>query len=284
MKLGVITSLWAYAESLSIVETFDRIANLGLRHVDILGFLHGDPLKLSDIEKNQIREQVNSLSLTLGSLIMLPPGNIASIDENENKACWEYVRAGIDLIAHLGGKQVLFNGGKRAFGVPHSRSWENAVSFIRRASSYAQEKDVFVTVEAEPYVYFLVNDLDTTVRMVRDVDHPHCMTALDIGHMNLSRDAPETLEVVKAWTMRIHLSENDGLLHANDIHGTGNVDTGTYLKVLESTNFDDTCKKHNMDLVAVMELGVLGDAIPDPDDFARQSMRHLLEVAPFLEI
>jgi sugar phosphate isomerase/epimerase len=241
-------------------------------------------LELSEAEREQIRDRVSALGFTLGSLIMLPPGNIASVDESEQETCWEYVRAGIELIAHLGGKQVLFNGGKRAFDVPHSRSWVNAVAFIRRASAYAQQKDVFVTVEAEPYVYYLVNDLDTTLRMVNDVDHPHCMTALDLGHMNLSRDAPEILEVIKPWTMRIHLSENDGLLHSNDIHGTGNVDTAAYLRAFEEKRFDDVCMEHGMDLVAVMELGVLGDAIPDPDDYARQSMEHVLGVAPFLGI
>jgi hypothetical protein len=39
-----------------------------------------------------------------------------------------------------------------------------------------------------------------------------------------------------------------------------------------------------MDLVAVMELGVLGENISDPDDYALQSMRYALEATPFLEI
>ena len=100
MKLGVITSLWAYAENLPVVETLDRIANLGLRHVDILGFLHGALLELTDDEKEQIRERVIELDFVVGSLIMLPPGNIASIDQDEREACWNYVRAGIDLISY----------------------------------------------------------------------------------------------------------------------------------------------------------------------------------------
>jgi len=284
MKLGVITSLWAYAENLSAVRSLERIASLGMHHVDILGSLHGHPLKLSQGEKDQIRDRLTTLDLIVGSLIQLPPGNIASKDENERQTCFEYIQAGIDFISYLGGKQVLFNGGKRAFGIPHNQSWDNAVNFIRQASTYAQDKGVYITVEAEPYVYFLVNDLNTTYQMVRDVDHPNCMTTLDMGHMNLSRDAPETLEIIKPWTMRIHLSENDGVLHANDILGTGTVDTGAYLRTLEKMNFAENCVEHDMDLIAVMELGVLGDDIQKPDDYASRSMEHILNIAPFMEL
>lgn len=284
MKLGVITSLWAYVEKISVVETLERISSLSLRHVDILGFLHGDPIQLSDSEKEQIRNELASHNFVLGSLILLPPGNIASDDEEEKRVCWNYVRAGIDLSAYLGGKQVLFNGGKRAFGVDHLQSWRNAISFIRKASTYAKENGVYVTVEAEPDVYYLVNDLETTCRMVEDVDHPHCMTAVDLGHMSLSRDAPETLEAIKPWVMRIHLSENDGLLHANDQLGTGTVPIGSYLEYIHQHGFDEVCSRREMELVAVMELGVLGQNINDADAYARHSMEYVLKVAPFMSV
>jgi len=122
MKLGVITSLWAYVERLSVVDTLERIAALGLRHVDILGIMHGDPMTLSAFERMAIRKNLSSLNLVLGSLVLLPPGNLASEDLDEKDRCWEAVRAGIDMIAELGGRQVLFNGGKRAVDVPHGRS------------------------------------------------------------------------------------------------------------------------------------------------------------------
>lgn len=282
MKLGVITSLWAYVERLSVVDTLERIAALGLCHVDILGIMHGDPMTLSAFERKAIRKNLSSLNLVLGSLVLLPPGNLASEDLDEKDRCWEAVRAGIDMIAELGGRQVLFNGGKRAFDVPHGRSWTNAVGFMRRASEYAQKNDVYITLEAEPYVYFLVNDLDTTCKMVKEVDHPHFMTALDIGHMNLSRDAPETLAALKPWTLRIHLSENDGVLHANDLLGTGTVDFGSYLRTIEDLGFEETCAQRGMELVAVMELGILGQAIEDADEYARRSRDHVLQVAPFI--
>jgi sugar phosphate isomerase/epimerase len=284
MKLGIITSLWAYAESLSVLDSLQRISDLGLKHVDILGILHGDPLKLSSSQKLQIEARLQSLDIVIGAMIMLPPGNIASIDEEEISRCKNYLYAGINFISSIGGRQILINGGKRSFVLPHSKSWDNSVNFLRELSEYAQKREVFITVEAEPYVYFLVNDLDTTINMVKAVNHPNCMTVLDVGHMNLSRDAPQSLETIKPWVTRIHLSENDGLLHANDVLGTGNVDIASYLNTFKEMDFEATNRKHGIDFVAVMELGVLGTPIPNPDDYARRSMEHVLEIAPFLEI
>lgn len=284
MKLGAITSLWAYAEGLSISASLKRIAALGLCHVDILGILHGDPRSLADSETAKIRSCIRDLDLVFGSLILIPPGNIASIDDNEREECWEYVKAGIDQAAYWGGTQVLCNAGQRAFGTPHPQSWATSVEFLSRASRYAREKGIFLTIEAEPYVHYLVNDLDTTLRMVEAVDHPNCMAVLDVGHLNLSRDAPLGLVPIKKWTMRVHLSENNGLLHANDILGTGTVDFQSYLNAFEQMEFGQVCKEKEMDFVAVMELGVLGQPIPDPDFFATRSLDNLLKMAPFLDI
>lgn len=283
MKLGVITSLWAYAENLSMVQTLQRISNLGLRHVDLLGILHGNPLELTANEKLAIDAHLQKLDLVVGSLVMLPPGNVASQDINEQNRCLTYLQAGIDWMDALGGKQVLFNAGLRSFNQSHARSWENAVQFIRRVSDYAYKKGIYITIEAEPYVYFLVNDLESTDKMLKAVDHPNCKTVIDIGHMNLSRDQHNSMVPIKDQIIRLHLSENDGILHANDVLGTGTVDFKAYLETLHQLRFEETCHMLGMELVAAMELGVLSTPIPDPDSYALTSLNHILDNAPFLE-
>lgn len=283
MKLGVITSLWAYAEQLSIEKSLERIADLGLRYVDILGILHGDPLKLSTDEKKRIRRKLQTLDMIPGSLVLVPPGNIANQDLAEREKCWKYVKAGIEMIADIGGNQVLLNGGRREIQTRRPDARDNAREFLRRAADYAVDLEIFITLEAEPYVYFLVNDLDTTLTTVKELDHPNLKAVLDVGHLHLSRDAPEILLPIKPWTMRVHLSENDGFLHANDIIGTRTVPTGDYLSYFEKNDFQETCRKLGLDLVVTMELGVLGDNIPDPDEYARHSLNNVLGIAPFLE-
>lgn len=283
MKLGVITSLWAYANALPVVDTLDRIASLGIRHVDILGILHGHPEKLEARERKEIRERLKSNNLILGSVILLPPGNIASHQPDEIEACMKYVKAGIDMSAELGGEQILFNGGKRSFGIPHAQSWDNAAKFLSQAADYAQSKGIDITVEAEPYVYFLVNDFETTLRIVRQVDHPNLLAALDIGHMNLSRDEPGLIADISDWLGRVHFSENDGLLHDNAILGTGTVLYEQYLPALLKPGLELAAESRGYDLCAVMELGVLGDPIHAPDDWAARSLAHIIRMAPELD-
>ena len=53
MKLGVITSTWAFAYGLGLPDTFARVAAMGFRYLDVLGTLHGDPLALSEAESQQ---------------------------------------------------------------------------------------------------------------------------------------------------------------------------------------------------------------------------------------
>jgi hypothetical protein len=76
MNLRKITSLWAYTENLPVEQTMDIIDSFGLRHVDILEFLHSDRLKLSTTECNTIHKHLVALDIELGSLIILPKGNI----------------------------------------------------------------------------------------------------------------------------------------------------------------------------------------------------------------
>jgi sugar phosphate isomerase/epimerase len=194
------------------------------------------------------------------------------------------VKAGIDLIAELGGNQVLFNGGKRAFGVPHAETWTRAAGFLAQAADHAQKTSVYITLEAEPYVYFLVNDIGSTLEMLREVDHPHLLAAVDIGHMNLSREGPEALQEIEPWIGRVHLSENDGLLHANNILGTGSVDFRLYLEAMQTSDLVAKQAARGVELTTVMELGVLGDEILDPDGYTRRSMQYVLSIAPFMTI
>lgn len=284
MKLGIITSLWAWAGNLPLEPTLERMAALGVRYVDILGHLHGDPLLLSASEKQRILRRLRALALSPCSLILMPPGNVASQDEAEVKACWEYVLAGMELIAFWGGNQVLLNSGKRELGVPHRESWDNAVAFMRHTAEVAQGMNVFVTVEAEPYVYFLVNDLDTTARMVAEVDHPHFLATIDLGHMNLSRDAPQSLERLKSQIAHVHLSENEGLVHANKVLGTGTVPLQQYLQALRDLEVEKECTRRGIQLTVAIELGVRGEPIDDPDSWAQRSIQYVTTVAPFVEL
>lgn len=277
MKLGVITTPWSLAEGLSLPETFERIAALGYRYVDISGVRHGDPLALSDAEKQAAADALRRNALVPACIALWPPGNVATPDTAERESCFAYVRAGIDFAAQLGTPNVLFNTGQRSIGLEHGRAWQNAVGFVRQAADYADEHGISVLVESEPYVYYVMNDLATSLQMVEEVDRPNCLTIIDLGHMSLSRESPTALADAADKVGHIHITDNDGLLHANDIVGTGTTPVRAYLAAIHEAGLD-------RDPVAVIELGVPGDRIDSPERWVEASSAHALEVAPFLTL
>jgi sugar phosphate isomerase/epimerase len=284
MKLGVITTPWAIASDLSLPETFARIAAMGFHYVDILGLLNGDPLVLSEAQKQEAVDALQRHGLTPACFVLWPPGNVASADKAEQERCFEYIRAGIDFCAKLGARKVLFNAGQRVIGLDHRQAWLHSGSFMRRCADYALEQDVWILVESEPYVYYLVNDLATSVQMVREVDRPRFLTIVDLGHMSLSRESASALADAASIIGHIHITDNDGLLHANHIIGSGTTPVAEYLAAINASPAASYCAARNDELVAVMELGVRGDPIDSPERWVRESTAHVQEVAPFLTL
>ena len=284
MKLGVITTPWAISSGLSLPETFARIAAMGFQYVDIAGFLVGDPLALSREQKKKAIAALHQHELTPACVALWPPGNIASPDEAEQEHCFEYIRAGIDLAAGYGARKVLFNAGQRVIGLDHRLTWRSSVSFMRRCADYAFERDIWVLVESEPYTYYLVNDLATTVQIIHEVDRPNFLTIVDLGHMSLSRESPAALADAASVIAHIHITDNDGLLHANEMIGSGMTPTADYMTAINDSPAMSHCDARGDELVAVMELGVPGDTIDSPERLVRKSTAHVKKVAPFLTL
>lgn len=283
MKLGVITTPWAIAHGLSLPETFARIAAMGFQYVDIPEILYHDSLASSEAQRQEVADALQPHGLAVACVVLWPP-NVASPDKAEQERCFEYVRFGIDFAARLGAHRVLFNAGQRVIGLDHQEAWQNSVSFMRRCADYALEKDIRILVESEPYVYYLVNDLATSGQMVREVDRPNFLTVVDLGHMSLSRESAAALADAAPIIDHIHITDNDGLLHANNIIGSGTTPVAKYLAAINASPAASYCAARNDESVAVMELGVPGDTIDSPERWVRESMAHVQEIAPFLSL
>jgi len=283
MELGVITTPWAVARGLGLPETLGRVAAMGFQHVDIAEFMYHDTLVSSEAERQEAAHAVHDLGLKVSCVVLWPP-NVASPDQGEQDRCFEHVRFGIDFAARLGAHRTLLNAGRRVIGLAHQQAWQNSVSFLRRCADYALDKDVRVLVESEPYVYFLVNDLATSIEMVREVGRPNCLAIVDLGHMWLSRESPAAVADAASIIDHVHITDNDGLLHTNGIIGSGTVLVSEYLAAIHASAAEANCAARNDTLVAVMELGVPGDSIDSPERWVRESMAHVQAAAPFLSL
>ena len=80
---------------------------------------------------------------------------------------------------------------------------------------YAALGDVFIAHEEEPYVWFLVYNLPTTVRMLEDLARQNFSVLVNPSHMALARESANDLTIIHA-----HFSDHQPYLHTNQVIGT----------------------------------------------------------------
>ncbi len=190
MKIGMLTGLWYVAGEATLVESLQRAAALGFRYVDLHGVFHAGPAQLSLQARQQVKTELEELGLRARNYVLHSPHNPVSASAAELEASFAYLREGIDLCLFWGINQLMLNPGQWVYGVPRQQAWGTALRFIQRVCGYAASRGIFIALEAEPYVWFLVNDIPSTVRMLADVDRKNFTVLVDLGHMGLSRESP----------------------------------------------------------------------------------------------
>ena len=285
MKIGMLTGIWYIAEGASLIESLRRASALGFRYVDLHGVFHGGPAHLQGDERLAVKKEIEALGLIPRNYVLHPPHNLTTANEAELEQCFEYLAEGIDLALFWGINQLMLNAGQWSLNVARRFAWERAVRFLQRVCDYAAQRDLFIAIESEPYVWYLVNDLDSTQRMIADVDRPNFTVLIDLGHLALERAHPDELAKIADRIVHAHFSEHKPYQHTNQVPGTGFVPFVDYLNTLRQIEIDRRVQRFGYDdLVISFELGVPGDQIDDPDDWVRRSMQYMLRLAPYLGI
>ncbi|MFQ6066863.1 MAG: sugar phosphate isomerase/epimerase family protein [bacterium] len=281
MRLGINNSIWEIT-GISLHESLDKINSLGFRYVDVLACGSSDPRTLNQPERRKIAYKFKDLGLTSSGMVMLVPGNIASPDSKERENCLSYLRSCAEFQAELGGRQVLlgFGGGWKTLETGREEAWVNAVNFIKDYCEWLSDFDIFLTLELDPSVYFVINDTTSMAKMIEQVDAPNLFANIDIGHLAITREPPRALEKLKDKVLHVHISDNDGKAHANWIIGRGVTRVPDYLRKLIEMGIDETCARYNEAAVASLELGEIGQKVKDPDQYVQESLEYLCSNVP----
>lgn len=108
----------------------------------------------------------------------------------------------------------------------------------------------------EPFHQSLLNDVPKMAAFLDEVAVPAVKANVDISHMVLARQAPETLDRLRGKLAHVHISDCDGKVHGDLPPGRGIVDFSPYLR-------------------AIGDLGVSSDTVsieleysPEPDRIA----------------
>lgn len=283
MKLGCGTYAWALAAQ-DLATALREIADLGLRYVDVAACLHGDPRKLSQSEKRDVKVVMDNLGLVGSSLLAVDPAaNIAAEDGKEREAVWEYAEAVVEFAQVLGIGQVLFKPGDKMIDVPNEKTWGNAVRFSQQITDLCADTGLFLTFELEWRTCGLVQTIAQMERFLADVDRPNALANIDLGHVALARDGVEDLERIAPKTIHLHLNDNDTCVHTNDIPGTAKVPFQRYVCAIAPGAKAKT-KAAGQVLVAGIEIEEPPGSPRTPYEICEQARDWILKNIPEIEL
>ena len=141
---------------------------------------------------------------------------------------------------------------------------------------------MILTLELEPMVFYMINNTYRMLKMIEDVNMSNIFANVDIGHLAITRESPQKLGKLKDYIMHVHISDCDGMQHENLIIGTGAALIRDYLIKLINMDLNKNCQKHQISMVAALELGVIGQNIEDLDSYINKSIDYVINNVPEL--
>lgn len=235
MKLGLINSAWVQANQPTV---------FGLRKTKEIGFdsidIFIDPLDTDIQERRLIKDECDRLGLPIVSIACVAVG---LIDFNPSVRAFHIDRVNeyLDLAYEYQAKNVLLVIGEYIWNkevIPAAEQWRLGVEAVRLLGERGAELGVEIALELEPFPLSLVNDVDSMVRFLDEVNQPNVKANIDISHLVLSKVQPEELRRLKGRAAHVHISDCDGRVHGDLPPGRGVVPFEPYLREIKNLEID----------------------------------------------
>jgi sugar phosphate isomerase/epimerase len=235
MKLGLINSAWAQT---------GRDTTYGIRMTREIGFdtidIFADPLDLDVKERRLIARECERAGLPIVSIACVAVGLI-DFNPTVQRFHLQRCRAYLDLVYEYGARNLLLVLGEYIWErqvIPPAEQWQTGVRNLRELGKYAADLGLQIALELEPFKLSLVNDVDSMVRFLDEVNHPAVKANIDVSHLQLSRVPPAELRRLRGKAIHVHLSDCDGNVHGDLPPGRGIVDFGPYLREIKALDID----------------------------------------------
>jgi sugar phosphate isomerase/epimerase len=235
MKLGLINSAWAQA---------GRDTAFGIRMTREIGFdtidIFTDPLDIDVKERRLIKRECDRMGLPIVSIACVAVGLI-DFNPSVQRFHLQRCRAYLDLAYEYEAKNVLLVIGEYIWErqvIPPAEQWATGVRNLRELGKYAADLGVQIALELEPFQLSLVNNVDSMVRFLDEVDHPAVQANIDVSHLQLSHTAPEELRRLKGKAIHVHISDCDGKVHGDLPPGRGVVNFAPYLREIRDLGIE----------------------------------------------
>ena len=268
-------------------ESLRSAAKFGFKYIEYAGIRKGNPATMSQEQKKEAVRIVKDNGIHSTQMLMVATKDTAHPDPKKRDVVFEYMKQCADFQMELGGRQLLvcWGGGLYELGTSPEQSWLYMLENVGRFAEWCLDKDLLVGFELDPHVYFIVNSTCKLAKVVEDLALPNVYPNVDVGHLVITREEPESLEKLKSRLLHVHLSETESFAHTNSILGTGAVDFKVYVDKLLELGIEENCKKFGEPCVAGIEMGseASGGFVDDPDAWVKQSLDYLKEIMPYLE-
>jgi sugar phosphate isomerase/epimerase len=236
MQLGLINSAWAQA---------GRDTTFGIQKTREIGFdaidIFADPLDIDVRERKLIKDACDTLKLPIVSVPCVAVGLIdfnPSVQRFHLDRCRKY----LDMAYQFEARNLLLVLGEYIWQkqvIPPEEQWATGVANVRTLGEYAEDLDLEIALELEPFDLSLVRDVAGMARFLDEVDHPSVKANLDISHLVLSKEPPESIRTLAGRVAHVHISDCDGKVHGDLPPGRGVVEFPGYLDAIKELNIPD---------------------------------------------
>ena len=233
MQLGLINSAWAQA---------GKATSYGIQKTKEIGFdcidIFADPLDTDAKERRLIRTECEKACLPIISVACVATGLIdfnPSVQRFHMDRCNKY----LDMCYEFDAKNLLLVLGEYIWEkqvIPPQEQWKTAVHNTRELGKYAQGLGLQIAIELEPFKLSLVNNVESMVRFLDEVNHPAVQANIDVSHLLLSNTPASELKKLKGKAIHVHISDCDGKVHGDLPPGKGVVDFPPYLDEIKKLN------------------------------------------------
>ena len=235
MKLGIINS--AFNQSgVDTAAGLEHIARIGFDCVDIFT----EAMTISPEEKRLIAGTCERKNLPIVSLPVVATG---LIDFNDPVRDFHVARCKkfIDLAAAFRAKNIVLVLGEYLWQrevIPPQDQWRWALESCRILGDYADQKNVEIALELEPFRLSLLNNIEEMTRFIHECAHPRVRANIDISHLVLSDCGPESLIRLRDKAVHVHISDCDGKVHGDLPPGRGVVKFTPYLQAIKDLGME----------------------------------------------
>jgi D-psicose/D-tagatose/L-ribulose 3-epimerase len=235
MKLGLINSAWAQS---------GRDTAFGIQMTKKIGFdtidIFADPLDMDVKERLLIKRECDKAGLPIISIACVAVG-LVDFNPSVQRFHLQRCRAYLDLAHEYEAKNLLLVIGEYIWEkqvIPPREQWETAARNVRELGNYARDRGLEIALELEPFKLSLVNNVDSMVRFLDEVNNPAVKANIDISHLQLAGTPAEELRRLKGRATHVHLSDCDGKVHGDLPPGRGVVDFAPYLREIKDLDID----------------------------------------------